>query len=67
MRVACMLVDHLAFRIEALRQPGLARRRVIVVQRSGSQSTVFDTSPNVPDVTPGMPLQEAQARCKDCL
>ena len=67
MRVACMLVDHLAFRIEALRQPGLARRRVIVVQRSGSQSTVFDTSPNVPDVTPGMPLQEAQARCKDAL
>ncbi|MCH7706759.1 MAG: hypothetical protein IIB33_06895, partial [Chloroflexi bacterium] len=67
MRVACVLVDHFAFRIEALRRPGLAKRRVIVVQRSGSQSMVFDTSPNMRDVSPGMPLQEAQARCKDAV
>ena len=65
MRVACVLVDHFAFRIEALRRSGLAKRRVIVFRRSGSQSTVFDTSPNMADVSPGMPLQEAQARCKD--
>ena len=67
MRVACVLVDHFAFRIEALRQPGLVKRRVIVFQRSASQSMVFDTSPDMRDVSPGMPLQEALARCKDAV
>jgi DNA polymerase-4/protein ImuB len=60
-----VLVDHFPFKVEAARDPRLAKRRAIVFTRSGSRRTVLDVSPAVEHVTPGMSLQEAQARCKD--
>ena len=65
MHIACVLVDHFPFKLEAVRNPGLAKRRAIIFQRQGSERTVIDASPDIADVVAGMPLQEAQARCKD--
>ncbi|MEE8443167.1 MAG: DNA polymerase Y family protein [Dehalococcoidia bacterium] len=65
MRVACVLVDHFPFKLEAARDTDLAKRQVILFQRSGSRRTVLDVSPGIDYVVPGMSLQEAQVRCKD--
>ena len=67
MKVACVLVDHFPFKLEAKRQPSLLRHPVIIVQRHGSQSTVLDVSPAVQGIAPGMSLQEAQTHCKGAL
>ncbi len=67
MHVACVLIDHFPFKLEAVRDPLLKRRRVIVFKRSGSQRTVVDTSPGIKRVVVGMPLQEAQSICKDAV
>ncbi len=65
MLIACVLVPHLAFRLEVQRDPSLDRRRVIIFHRHGSRRTVLDTSPGMGQIKWGMPLQEALARCKD--
>ena len=67
MHVACVLIDHFPFKLEASRDPRLANRQVIVFQRSGARRTVLDVSAGSEHVTPGMPLQEALARCKDAV
>ncbi len=67
MRVGCVLVDHFPFRLEAARNPKLAKSRVIVYRRSGSLKEVVDASPALPGVLPGTPLHEAQAHCKDAI
>ena len=67
MHVACVLVDHLPFKLEVQRDPSLARRRVIIFQRHGSQRSVLDTSPAIQHVRQHMPLQEALALCKDAV
>ena len=67
MRVACVLIDHFPFKLEAARDPHLTKQRVIVFKRSASQRTVVDVSPGIKQVVAGMPLQEAQARCKDAM
>jgi len=64
MRVACVLFDHLPFKVEIARNPRLARYTTIIFKQSNSQCTVIDTSPDVKNVIPDMPLQEARARCK---
>ena len=65
MHVACVLIDHFPFKLEASRDPRLADRQAIIFQRSGARRTVLDVSPGAEHVTPGMPLQEARARRKD--
>ena len=67
MHVACVLVDHFPIKLEIQRDPGLARRRVIIFQRHGSQRSVLDTSPTIQQVRQHMPLQEALALCKDAV
>ncbi len=67
MRVACVLVDHFPFRLEAARNPKLVKSRVLVYRRSGSLKEVVDASPSLPRVLPGTPLHEAQAHCKDAI
>ena len=67
MKVACIIVDHFPFKLEAEREPMLGRCSAIIFNRYGSQRTVLDVSPNLQQVFPGMPLHEAQARCKDSL
>ena len=67
MHVACVLIDHFPFKLEAVRDPLLKRRRAIVFKRSGSQRTVVDASPGIKRVVAGMPLQEAQSICKDAV
>jgi DNA polymerase-4 len=65
LRIACVLVEHFPFKLEAGRDPLLAKHRAIVFQRSGSHRTVLDVSPGVKGVVSGMSLQEAQTRVKD--
>ena len=65
MRIACVQVDHFPFRLEAARNPGLAKNPAIIFQRQGSQRTVLDASPIIEGVMSGMPLGEAQALCKN--
>ena len=67
MHVACVLVNHLPFKLELQRDPALAGQRTLVFQRHGSQRTVLDASPNVQRVKSGMSLQEAQTHCKDAV
>ena len=65
MYVACVLVDHLPFKLESQRDPSLGTRQVVIFRRHGSQREVLDMSPGIPHLDSGMPLQEALARCKD--
>ena len=67
MHVACVLIDHLPFKLEVRRDPGLRKRRAIIVQRHGSRRIVLDASPSAHSVFPGMSLQEALACCKDAV
>ena len=64
MKVACLLITHLAMKAELRRYPQLQGRPVIVTQTHGSQQMVLDSSPEARGVTDGMPLQEALSRCK---
>ena len=67
MNVACVLIDHLPFKLEMERDPGLRDRKAIIVQRQGSRQVVLDASPSARTVLPGMSLQEALARYKDAV
>ena len=67
MNVACVLIDHLPFKLEMERDPGLRDRKAIIVQRQGSRQVVLDASPSARTVLPGMSLQEALALCKDAV
>ena len=67
MRVACVLVDHFPFRLEATHNPKLAGRHVILYQRLGSRREVVDISPALSGVLPGMSLHEAQSRWRDAI
>jgi DNA polymerase-4/protein ImuB len=67
MQVACVLIDHLPYKVEIQRDPGLRKRKVIIVQRHGSRRVVLDASPTAQGVSPGMSLQESLARCKDAV
>ena len=67
MHVACVLIDHFPFKLEAARDPILKRHRAIIFKRSGSQYTVVDASPVIKRVVAGMHLREAQSICKDSM
>ncbi|MBI4282175.1 MAG: DNA polymerase Y family protein [Chloroflexi bacterium] len=67
MQVAYVLIDHLPYKVEIQRDPGLRQRRTIIVRRHGSRRIVLDASPAAKGVSPGMSLQEALARCKDAV
>ena len=67
MHVACVLIDHLPFKLEVQRDPGLRKRKAVIFQRHGSRRVVLDASPTAKAVSTGMSLQEALARCKDAV
>ena len=67
MHVACVLIDHFPYKLELKRNPLLRKQRTIIFQHSGSRRIVMDASPTAKEVSPGMSLQEALARCKDAV
>jgi DNA polymerase-4/protein ImuB len=66
-RVGCLLIPHFALQVELRRQPELREKPLLLIQSSGSRRLVLDASPRAAGVHPGMPLQEALARCKDAV
>ncbi len=62
MRVACVLITHLRAKVELQRQPHLANRPVVIVDRSYGRPAVVDRFPACAGVTAGMPLEEALSR-----
>lgn len=64
MKIACVLVTHLAVKAECRRYPVLRGKAFIVV---GAGQIVLDSSPEVAGVTAGMPVREASARCRDAI
>ena len=67
MQVACVLIDHLPYKLEVQRNSGLRKRRAVIFQHRGSRRIVLDASPTAKEVSQGMSLQEALARCKDAV
>jgi len=64
MKIACVLVTHLAVKAERRRYPVLRGKAFIVV---GPGQIVRDSSPEVEGVVTGMPVREASARCRDAI
>ena len=64
MKIACVLITHLAMKAELRRRPTLRNRPVIITAGSSQGHLVLDASPQATDVVAGMPLQEALSRCK---
>ena len=64
MRIACLLIPHLAVQVERRRHPRLADKPVLLVTTQGSRVRVFDCSPGV-NVAPGMPLAQALSLCPE--
>ncbi len=67
MKVACLSVRHLPFKVEQNRSPHLRGRAVIVAHAHGSRRVVLDASPEAVGVLPGMPLDQALSRCKNAV
>ena len=65
--LACVLVTHLPVKAEVRRYPELRGKPVIITESYGSKDLVLDSSPEARGVGPGMPLQEAMARCKEAV
>jgi DNA polymerase IV len=65
MRLLCVLLPHFPWRCEVRRNPDLAGRPALVVQSkdvAGSPKLVLDWAPELDDLQPDMPLQQALAR-----
>ena len=58
MKIACLLITHLAMKSEFTRFPELQNRPVIITQSQGSRQTVLDRSQEANGVTEGMSVQE---------
>ena len=63
MKVACVLITHLAAKAEVRRRPELRDRPFIVAADSGKGPVVLDASPQATGVVVATPLQEALSRC----
>ena len=59
MRVACVLVTHLRAKVELRKQPHLADRPAVIVDRSKGRPLVVDTFPATAGVSAGMTLEQA--------
>lgn len=64
MLVACVLIAHLPFKAEALRQPILKDQACLIVRTKGSSKVVADCSPSLSTIRPDMPLQQALTSVK---
>src|SRR5207244_489171 len=62
MLIACVLIKHFPFQVEAETSPHLLKREVLLIQRDGPAPAVLATSPAIDDVPSGTPLAEAIAR-----
>ena len=65
--IACVLVTHLPVKAEVRRYPELRGKPGIITESYGSKDLVLDNSPQAQGLAPGMPLQEALARCKEAV
>jgi DNA polymerase-4 len=65
--IACVLVTHLPVKAEVRRYPELRGKPVVITESYGSKDLVLDSSPQARGLTPGMPLQEAMAQCKEAV
>ena len=65
MKIACVLVTHLAVKAEVQRAAFLRDKPVLITTQSSEGPQVLDASSQVRGVSPGMPLQEALSRCKE--
>ncbi len=65
MRVACVLVTHLRAKVELRRQPHLAERPAIIVDRTGGRPLVVDSLPAASGVITDMTLEQALSRHAD--
>ncbi len=65
MRIACVLIEHLAAAVSERQRPELSGRPFIVGGRPHERKTVYDVSPVAAGygITPGMTLREASQRC----
>ena len=59
MRVACIVITHLRAKVEMRRQPHLAEKPVVIVDRSQGRPTVADHFPAATGVAAGMTLEQA--------
>jgi hypothetical protein len=75
-KIACVLVTHLAVKAERRRYPVLRGKAFIVIGAPSTPSAgntwsagqmVLDSSPEVEGVVAGMPLREASSRCRDVM
>jgi len=62
LRILCVLLPHLAFRCEALRNPDIEARPVVISHGAGSRKLVLDYSPGLDGLQTDMPLQQALIR-----
>ena len=70
MKIACVLVTHLAVKAERRRYPVLRGKAFMIVGAPSSgqkDQVVLDASPEVAGVATGMPVREASARCRDAI
>jgi DNA polymerase-4/protein ImuB len=61
MKILCILLPHFPLVCEHLRQPAIKGRPALVFSSSSSRRTLFDFSPGLEGLTPGMPLERAIA------
>jgi len=62
MKILCLLLTHFPLMCEALRNPNVKSRSVVITYASGSQKLVLDYSSELGDLQYDMPLQQALAR-----
>ena len=62
MKILSLLLPNFPLSSEALRQPDIKDRPVIITRASGAQRLVLDYSPGLEGLQPDMPLQQALSR-----
>jgi DNA polymerase IV len=62
MKLLCVLLAHFPLRCEIRRHPDLAETPVVLTSMKGSQKLVLDFSPELTDLQPEMPVQQALSR-----
>ena len=64
MKIACLLITHLAMKSEFARNPELLNKPVIITESQVSHQIVLARSPEAHGITEGMSTQEALSRCR---
>ena len=62
MKILCVLLPHFPFRCEALRNPDIRDRPMVISYGTGSKKLLLDYSPGLKGLLPDIPIQQALAR-----